>query len=71
MTPSDRELPARRRRLKVLRCRDIGIDCDRVIRAISESAVLDAALAHAQEAHGVLGEPHDLIGRVRGRIRDA
>ncbi|MEE8274348.1 MAG: DUF1059 domain-containing protein [Alphaproteobacteria bacterium] len=70
MNSSDRELPARRRRLKVFRCRDIGIDRDRVIGAMSEAGVLDAALAHAQEAHGVLGELHDLVGRVRGKIRD-
>ncbi len=37
---------------------------------MSEAEVLDAALALAHEAHGVLGEPHDLVGRVRGKIRD-
>jgi predicted small metal-binding protein len=59
---------ARRRPGKVFRCRDIGIDCDHVIRGMSESEVLDATLAHAQDVHGVLDVPHDLVGRVRSKI---
>lgn len=40
------------KKMKVLRCRDVGFDCDRVIRAASEEEILRQAAEHAQKEHG-------------------
>jgi len=38
---------------KVLRCSDVGFECDGVIRAETEEGVLKQAAQHAQEAHNL------------------
>ncbi|MFO7682370.1 MAG: DUF1059 domain-containing protein [Chloroflexota bacterium] len=39
--------------MKLLRCRDIGFDCDHEIQAESEAEVLQQAAEHAQTVHQV------------------
>ena len=55
--------------MKVLRCRDVGFDCDGVIRAQSEEEVLYQAAEHAQTVHGVQVTP-ELAAQVQRQIRD-
>ena len=55
--------------MKVLRCRDVGFDCDGVIRAQSEEEVLRQAAEHAQTQHGVKVTP-ELAAQVRNHIHD-
>ena len=36
---------------KVLKCRDVGVDCDEVIHGNSEAEILMRAAEHAKECH--------------------
>ena len=54
---------------KVLKCRDVGFDCDAVVRAETEEEVLQQAAAHAETVHGVTVTPEVAQG-VRAEIRD-
>lgn len=54
---------------KVLRCRDVGGDCDFEVRANTEEEILQAAGKHAQQEHGM--EVNDeLVAAVRQVIKD-
>jgi predicted small metal-binding protein len=55
---------------KVLRCSDVGFECDGVIRAETEEEVLKQAAAHAQEAHNLQEMTDEVVEKVRGAIRD-
>ena len=50
---------------KLLRCRDVGFDCDAEIRAESEEEVLEKAARHASEAHGIHEMPDEVLARAR------
>ena len=54
---------------KVLHCRDVGFDCDGVIRAETEEEVLKKAAEHAQTVHN-LEITDEVIEKVRAAIRD-
>jgi predicted small metal-binding protein len=43
--------------MKVLRCRDVGFDCEAVVRAESEQEVLQQVAAHADAVHDVKVTP--------------
>lgn len=43
--------------MKELHCRDVGFDCDGVIKAITEEEVLQQAAEHALNVHGVTITP--------------
>ena len=55
---------------KVLRCSDVGFECDGVIRAETEEEVLKQAAAHAQEAHNLQEMTDEVVEKVRGAIRE-
>ncbi len=55
---------------KVLRCRDVGFDCDGVLRAATEQEVLKQAVEHAQTVHGMKEFPDEVVAKVRAAIRD-
>ena len=38
---------------KVIRCRDVGFDCEGVIKAKTEKEALELAAEHAQKEHGL------------------
>jgi len=38
---------------KMLRCRDVGVDCDAVIRAKTEEELMRKVAEHAKKAHGM------------------
>jgi predicted small metal-binding protein len=55
---------------KVLRCRDVGMDCDGVIRAETEEEILKKAAEHVQTVHGIEEISEELVEKVRAAIRD-
>lgn len=55
---------------KVLRCSDVGFDCDGVIRAETEEEVLKMAAEHAQSAHNLNELSDEVVEKVRAAIRD-
>ena len=56
--------------LKILRCRDVGMDCDFEVRATTEEEILQRAAEHAQIAHGMKEIPQEVVAKVRAAIRD-
>ena len=55
---------------KVLRCRDVGMDCDFVARADSEEQILKKAAEHAATSHDMKVIPEEVLSKVRAAIRD-
>ncbi len=55
---------------KVLRCRDIGLDCDFEIRAETEEEILKKAAEHAQTTHNMKEITEEIVEKVRAAIRD-
>jgi predicted small metal-binding protein len=55
---------------KVVKCREVGLDCNFVARADTEEEILVQIAAHANTTHGVQDMPEDVITRVRSVIRD-
>jgi predicted small metal-binding protein len=55
---------------KVMHCRDVGFDCEGVIRAETEKEVLAQAAAHAQSVHGVEEITPEIANAVRAAIHD-
>ena len=56
--------------VKVLRCRDVGFDCDGVIRAETEEEILKKAAEHAQTVHNLKEISEEVVDKVRAAIRD-
>jgi predicted small metal-binding protein len=55
---------------KVLRCRDVGMDCDFVAQADTEEEILQQAATHARIAHNMQEIPTEVITAVRAAIRE-
>jgi len=55
---------------KVLHCRDVGFDCEGVIRAETEDEVLQQAAAHAAADHGVTDITPEMADQIRAQIKD-
>ena len=55
---------------KVLHCKDVGFDCEGVVRAETEEEVLQMAAEHAQTVHGLDDLTEEVIEKVRSAIRD-
>jgi predicted small metal-binding protein len=55
---------------KVIHCRDVGFDCDGVIRADSEEEALKMAAEHAQAVHGLERVTPEVVEKVRSVMRD-
>jgi predicted small metal-binding protein len=55
---------------KVLRCKDVGPDCDFVARGETEEEVLKLAAEHAGPAHGLTEMSDDVVAKVRAAIHD-
>ena len=53
----------------ILRCRDVGPDCDADMRGDTEGEILEQAGAHAQADHG-LEVTSELVEVVRSAIKD-
>ncbi len=55
---------------KVLRCKDVGFDCEGVIRAETEDEVLKMAAEHAQSVHNLNELSDEVVEKVRAAICD-
>ena len=55
--------------MKTLHCRDLGLDCDQVIRADTEEEILDQAVQHAQTDHNLTVTP-EIATQARTLIHD-
>lgn len=55
---------------KVLKCKDVGFDCEGVIRAESEEEVLKLVAAHAKEVHGIEEVTPEVVEKVRSVMQD-
>lgn len=54
---------------KVLRCRDVGFDCDAVVRADTEDEILQQVAVHAKRDHGLEEVSDDVVKTVLKQIR--
>ncbi len=55
---------------KVVNCRDLGFDCDGVVRAETPEEVLKMVAEHAKEAHGMETVPAEVAAKVRAVMKD-
>ena len=55
---------------KMVRCRDIGFDCEGVVRAETEEEVVAQAAQHAQTVHNLQEITPEVVAAVRAAIRD-
>ena len=55
---------------KVLRCRDLGFDCDAVIRADTKEGILKQAAEHAKAVHNMQEIPAEVVSKMRAAIRE-
>jgi predicted small metal-binding protein len=60
----------RRDNLKKLKCRDVGFDCDDVMRAETESEIMQQAAVHAKTVHNVSEISEQAVARIRTLILD-
>jgi len=54
---------------KELRCRDVGADCDYVVRGKTDEEIFKKASEHALTAHGMKEIPPELMEKARAAIR--
>jgi predicted small metal-binding protein len=55
---------------KVLRCKDVGVDCDFVARGATLEEVIEEAKDHARCDHGFQAIPAELVSKVMAAIQD-
>lgn len=55
---------------KVVRCREVGVDCDFEARGESEQEVLQKCADHAKADHNMTEIPPEMAAKVRSAIRD-
>lgn len=55
--------------MRELRCRDVGFDCEAVVRAESEDEVLRQAAEHASREHGLTQLDAATVQRIRSKVR--
>jgi predicted small metal-binding protein len=55
---------------KVLKCREVGLDCNFVARADTDEELMKQIAEHATTTHGVKDMPEDVVARVRSVICD-
>ena len=54
----------------VIHCRDVGFDCDGVIRAETEEEALQMAAQHAQTVHGLQDVTPEVVEKVKSVMRE-
>ena len=55
---------------KVLKCREVGMDCDFVAHGETEDDVFSQAALHAQKDHGIIDLSPQLVEAVKSKIHD-
>ena len=54
--------------MKTLACRDIGLDCDNIIKGTTKEDVLKHADEHAWEFHAI--KPEEMTSEMKAKIKD-
>ncbi len=71
MTGESDTIPPRRVNVtKVMRCRDVGPDCDFEAKGNTEEEVLQQVAVHAGSAHGITDIPADMLAKVKAAIHN-
>ena len=55
---------------KIIRCRDVGFDCNGVIKAKTEKEALELAAEHARTVQGVNEITPEIVQKIRSVMRD-
>lgn len=55
---------------KVVRCKDVGFDCEGVVRAETEEEALKQVAAHAKAVHNLETVTEEVVAAVRAVMRD-
>ena len=55
---------------KVIKCKDVGFDCDGVIKAGTEEEALQMAAEHARTVHGLTEITPEVIQQIRSVMRE-
>jgi predicted small metal-binding protein len=55
--------------MKELRCREVGFDCQGVVRAETEEGVMRQAAEHARTEHGLKQLDEATTQKIRSKIR--
>ena len=55
---------------KVLHCKNVGFDCEGIVRADTAEEVLQMAAAHAQAVHGLQEITPEIVEQVKAAMRD-
>ncbi|MFI5323290.1 MAG: DUF1059 domain-containing protein [Thermodesulfobacteriota bacterium] len=55
---------------KVLRCRDVGVDCDFEAKGDTAEEIMNQAAKHAKEKHGMDEIPVEVVEKCQNAIRD-
>lgn len=55
---------------KVIRCRDVGFDCDHAIRAETAEEALQQAAEHAKSEHGLEEVTPEVVAKVKAVMRE-
>ena len=55
---------------KVLRCNDVGFECEGVIHAETEEEVLKQAAEHAKSEHNLEEISDEVVEKIRAAIQD-
>jgi predicted small metal-binding protein len=55
---------------KVVRCRDVGFDCDGVVRAETEDEALKQVAAHAKTVHNLETVTDEVVAQVLAVMHD-
>jgi len=55
---------------KVVHCRDVGFDCDGVVRAETEEEAFQRVAEHAKTVHGLERVSPEVVEKVKSVMRD-
>jgi len=55
---------------KVLACKDVGVDCDTVLKGKDEADILRQAAAHAKDCHKGVQITPAVQAKIRAAIKD-
>ena len=55
---------------KVMKCREVGMDCDFVARGESEDQIMAQAAEHARKDHGFETIPAEVAAKVKAAIHE-
>ncbi len=56
--------------MKTLRCREVGFDCDAVMRAETEEGIFQQAAEHAKTVHNLSEISEQAVEKIRALIHD-